>query len=117
MTAETWILVLWSIGLIGALPPTLVILKEARLVLGTLADIRLLADRTAEAARGIAKHVEPVPDLSAALGSPEPLYEALNRVSTASSGLAEAVDEKLGRSGVERLGNWIVQWITGRRTS
>lgn len=115
MTAEAWVLVVWWIGLIGALPPTLVILKEARLVLAALANIRILADRTAQAARGIAAHVEPVPRLTGVLGNVEPLTVASDRLSAASVSLAKAVNTTLGPSTLERLGGWIVKWVAGRR--
>jgi hypothetical protein len=115
MTTETWVLIVWSIGLIGALPPTLVILKEVRLILGTLSDIRVLAERTAAAAQGVARHVEPIPGLAATLGEPEAMMRASHRVSAASSALADAVGDTLGPSGLERLGSWLARWITGGR--
>lgn len=54
---EAAILVIWWIGLIGALVVTLIILKEVALVLKALKDIHYLAVRTETAARGIADHV------------------------------------------------------------
>jgi hypothetical protein len=114
MTAETWVLIIWAIGLLGALPPTLIIVKEVRLVLGTLTAIRVLADRTAEAARGIAQHVEPVPEMAATLDHAEPLLHASRRMRAAASALADGVDATLGPSRVERLGRWLARWVTGR---
>jgi hypothetical protein len=54
---ETAIQVVWSIGLIGALALTLVILKQVALLLRVLRDIHQLAELTREAARGIASNV------------------------------------------------------------
>lgn len=54
---EAAIQVVWWIGLLGALILTLVILKEVALVVRTLRGIHELAGRTAEAARGVARHV------------------------------------------------------------
>jgi hypothetical protein len=115
VTTETWILVVWWIGLIGAVPPTLLILKEAALVLAALSNIRFLADRTAEAARGIAAHVEVVPRLPAALGGLDALVDAAGRLSAASTSLAGAVEATLAPSRLERLGHWIRHWVAGRR--
>ena len=55
--------VVWWIGLLGALVPTLVILKEAFLVVGTLRRILFLAESTHVAAQGIAAHVAPASQL------------------------------------------------------
>lgn len=112
----TWILVVWWIGLIGALGLTVIILKEARLVLGALRDIQRLADRTATAARGIAEHVAPVPDLPSALGNQEPLLTASRRLAAAAGKFEQAVEAQLGPSAIGRLGAWVTQWLTGRRT-
>ncbi len=61
---RTAILVLWWIGLVGALIPTLVILKQASLIVGALRDILRLAELTRTAARGIAVNVQAVERLS-----------------------------------------------------
>ena len=50
---------IWWIGLVGALVPTLVILKEAFLVVGTLRRILRLAEATHVAAKGIGVHMHP----------------------------------------------------------
>jgi hypothetical protein len=61
---ETAIVVVWSIGLAGALGATLILLKESALVIQALGDILDLARRTARAADGIARHLEPASALS-----------------------------------------------------
>jgi hypothetical protein len=60
---RTAILIVWIVGIVGALPPTLVLVKQALLVVWALLDIARLAVRTRAAAEGIAKHVAIVPTL------------------------------------------------------
>ena len=60
---RTGILVVWTVGLIGALVPTVIILKRASLVLWALLDIAKLAALTRNAANGIATNVAVVPTL------------------------------------------------------
>ena len=60
---RTAILAVWTIGLLGALPATLTILKLAQLVVSALLDIRELAALTRDAARALAKNVAPLPTL------------------------------------------------------
>lgn len=55
--------IIWWIGIIGALVPTLVILKEAFLVIGTLRAILRLAEATHVAAQGVGVHVQPAAKL------------------------------------------------------
>jgi hypothetical protein len=55
---ETLILVVWWIGLIGALLATLVILKEVAVLVKALRDILQLAELTRDAARGLVRNVQ-----------------------------------------------------------
>ncbi len=80
---ETAIQVVWWIGLIGALILTLVILKEAALLLRVLRDIHQLAELTREAARGVAGNVGVAPKLA---GAPQLALELRDSV----HGLARA---------------------------
>jgi hypothetical protein len=57
------ILTIWTIGLIGALVPTAIIVKQASLVVWALVDIARLAALTRDAATGIARHVAVIPTL------------------------------------------------------
>ena len=114
---NTWVLVVWWIGLIGALIPTLIVIKEVFLILRVLSDIRRLADRTADAAHGIAAHVEPIPGLPAVFTGGDPLIQASGRVKRACEAFDDAMHAKFGASGVERLVGWIVRWFTGARAS
>jgi hypothetical protein len=89
---EVAIQVVWWIGLIGALIPTLVILKEVALVLRTLNDIYRLARITREAARGIATNVSIIPSLGA-LADP---LEQLRGTTGSLVVTAATVERKLG---------------------
>jgi sorbitol-specific phosphotransferase system component IIC len=60
---EIAIQLVWWIGLIGALIPTLIILKEVALVLRTLGEIHRLACLTRDAAHGVASNVSVIPSL------------------------------------------------------
>src|ERR671939_1026374 len=84
--------IVWWIGLLGALVATLAVLKEVALVLRALRDIRELAQRTREAAEGIARNVEPISGLDAVAG---PAGE-LDRHTQALARTAAAIEQKLG---------------------
>ena len=89
---EIAIQVIWWIGLIGALVPILIILKEVALVLRTLNDIYQLASITRDAARGVARNVSVIPSLGA-------LQEPVSTLSQASGALAvsaTSIERKLG---------------------
>ena len=63
---ETAIIVIWSLGLVGALLLTLVILKQVSAMLRTLRGIHQLSVLIRDASRGIAANLQPVPRLGAA---------------------------------------------------
>lgn len=112
---DQWILVVWWVGLLGALVPTLIILKEVALVVGVLGEIRRLAERTGAAADGIAAHLAPVPTLPVGTEPGEPLLAAAQRLKAASRALEEGMQARLGSSAVARLGQWIAGWVAARR--
>jgi hypothetical protein len=60
---ETAIQVVWWIGLIGALPATLLIVKEVALVARVLRHILELAELTREAAQQLERNVAVIPEL------------------------------------------------------
>ena len=68
---RTAIEIIWWIGLLGALPPTLIIIKEVVLMLRVLKDIHTLGVYTRDAARGIASNVAVAPQLAAAAETTE----------------------------------------------
>lgn len=83
--------IIWWIGLIGALIPTTIILKQAVLVLRVLRDILRLARHSADAARGIATNVSAISrlgDLRAGVGA---VPAGAHVVAT----LAGSIDQKL----------------------
>ena len=88
---DTAILVVWWVGLVGALLATVVILKEVAIVLRALADILRLAQITRDAARGVAANVAPASALGALAGSAEALRAAVAR----QAGAAASVGRKL----------------------
>jgi hypothetical protein len=85
----------WWIGLVGALLLTLVILKQVALVLEALDDILRLAERTREAARGVATNVRPV----SALPGLVPPVERLTRGASALAEGAVALERELASVG------------------
>jgi hypothetical protein len=89
----TAIQVVWWIGLIGALPATLVILKEVTLVLRALRDIHRLAVITRMAARGVAANLECVPRLATLPERARPLVAAHVAVRAAGASLERFRDE------------------------
>ena len=56
----TAIVITWTIGLLGALPATVVIVKESLLLIRTLRDTLRMAKLTAAASRGIGANVAAV---------------------------------------------------------
>ena len=84
--------IVWSIGLLGALVATVVVLKEVALVLRALREIHELARLTRAAAEGIARNVEPIAGLDAVAG---PAGE-LDRHTQALASAAAAIEQKLG---------------------
>jgi hypothetical protein len=86
------IALIWWIGLLCALVATLAVLKEVALVLRALQDIHDLAQRTREAAEGIARNVEPISGLGAVAG---PAGE-LDQHTQALAQTAAAIEQKLG---------------------
>lgn len=113
---ETWVLVIWGIGLAGALIPTAMVLKEVTLVVRALVDIRRLADRTAVAARGVARHLESAPNLPALIGSTDGLIQASQRLKGAGQALDVALHSTPGASAMERLVGRIVRWFAAARS-
>lgn len=72
-------MIVWTIGLVGALLLTLVILKEVELVLKALAAIYHLTRFTREAARGLAGNVTAVSALAPLGASAEALRQTAAR--------------------------------------
>jgi hypothetical protein len=86
------IIALWTIGLVGALIPTILILKLGLLVIVALRDILRLSILTAAAAHGIAANVasiESIPDLAPAA---EGLGRAARQVCTVMHSVAERLE-------------------------
>jgi hypothetical protein len=92
---ETALLAIWWIGLIGALPATIVLLKRASLVIGALRDIHRLAVLTARSARDIGGTLEAIPRLAALEEATRGLPDAARRLAAA-AGLVEGVLAGLG---------------------
>ena len=76
---RTAIEVVWWIGVLGALPATLVILKEVALLLRVLSDIHRLGVYTRDAARGIATNVAVAPQNTAAATDAMQLLDVMTR--------------------------------------
>ena len=93
---HTAILVVWSLGLLGALVPTLVIVKLAFLVVGRLREILKLATLTRTAARGIAANVVPVEALRGVGELIRPIPESLGAVTRPLRAVAERAGAAVG---------------------
>jgi hypothetical protein len=73
----TAIVVVWTVGLLGALLATLVIAKESLLLIRTLQDTLRMARVTAKAARGVEGNLAAVSSLSAVGDALRPLDAAM----------------------------------------
>ncbi len=80
---ETAIQVVWWIGLIGALAPTIVILKQVAVTVAVLRDIHGLATITRDAAQGIRANVAAGSKLAGAADPASLLVEASVNLGTA----------------------------------
>lgn len=65
MSTETVLMVVWAIGLLGALPLTVIAVIELSHVLVHSHDLEILADTTLRAAQGISHNLESLPRLIA----------------------------------------------------
>ena len=83
---------MWWIGLLGALVPTLVILKQSFLVIGALQDILRLARLTGHAARGIAANTSAVSSLEGVGELLQPVDASLGEVAAALGRVATRLD-------------------------
>ena len=83
--------VIWWVGLVGALIPTVVILKEVALIVRELRHILQLAQLTHRAAEGVAAHVQVVPRMGALAEPAGELSEALLRLKKTVGRLEAAV--------------------------
>ena len=92
---RTAIEIVWWIGLLGALVPTAVIVKEALLVIGTLRRIRQLAEHTRVAAQGIVVHLQPVPRLQGAGDIVKELDDVIGEAAGALSGVAQRLEREV----------------------
>ncbi len=86
---RTAIVAVWLIGLLGALPPTLVILKESFLVIRTLRQILQLARMTAVAAHGVANNTIAVSALEGVGATLQPVDASLGEIASRLERLAK----------------------------
>jgi uncharacterized membrane protein YcjF (UPF0283 family) len=89
---QTSIFVVWSIGLVGALVATLVILKEVALVLRELKAIHRLAEFTREAAQGLATNASAASRLAASEEPARRLREGAGALASASASVERKLD-------------------------
>jgi hypothetical protein len=80
---DTAIQIVWWIGLIGALPATLIIVKEVALLVRVLRHIVELAELTRDAARQIERNVAAIPDLDGLAQPVTELRRAVEEIGTA----------------------------------
>jgi hypothetical protein len=96
---RTAIEVVWWLGLLGALVPTLVILKLAFLVVGRLREILRLAALTRDAAAGVAVHVAAVDELRGVGALVKPVDDALGAVVAPLAALGDGLGRLAGTEG------------------
>jgi hypothetical protein len=89
---ETAILIVWWIGLIGALIATLVIVKEVFLVINALQDILKLAELTRHAARGLVHNLQSVEQLAGVEPAARSLHQAMDHLATHAAAVAQKLD-------------------------
>lgn len=92
---RTAIEVVWWIGLIGALPATAVILKQALLVIDALRRIHQLADQTHTAAQGVVVHTLPVSQLEGTGDIVRQLDDLVGKVAKGLLGVAGRLEREV----------------------
>ncbi len=90
---------LWSIGLIGVLPATLIILKEVALVLKELKGIHQLAEFTREAAQGLATNASAASQLATSEEPARRLREGAGALAAASASVEQKLDSLAAAGG------------------
>jgi hypothetical protein len=93
----TTIEIIWWIGLIGALPATLLILKEVALLLRELQQILKLAEFTRDAARQIARNTAVIPQLHGVVVPAANVTEALTDIGAAVAAIEQKITGLAGR--------------------
>jgi hypothetical protein len=94
---EIAIQIIWWIGLIGALPATLLILKEVALVLRVLRHILELAELTRDAARQIERNTAVIPELDGLAQPVADLRETVAEIGTAVASIKQKLGAVTGR--------------------
>jgi hypothetical protein len=94
---ETAIQIVWWIGLIGALPATLLILKEVALVIRVLRHILELAELTRDAARQIEHNTAVIPELEGLAQPVTRLRENVAEIGTAVASIKQILGAVPGR--------------------
>jgi hypothetical protein len=94
---ETAIQIVWWIGLIGALPATLIILKEVALLVRVLRHILELAELTRDAARQIERNVAVIPDLDGLAQPVTELRRAVEEIGTAVASIKGKLSSVAGK--------------------
>ncbi len=98
---ETAIQVVWWIGLIGALPATIVLLKQVSLVLRALKAIHQLAVFTREAAQGLATNASAASQLAASEEPARRLREGAGDLASAAASVEQKLDSLAARGNRE----------------
>jgi hypothetical protein len=94
---DTAIQIVWWIGLIGALPATLIILKEVALLVRVLRHILELAELTRDAARQIERNVAVIPDLDGLAQPVTELRRAVEEIGTAVASIKGKLSSVAGK--------------------
>ena len=89
---HTAIVTVWAIGLVGALVPTVVILKLGLLVIAALRDILRLSTLTGDAAAGLAQNVSTIPQLPDLTGAGAELRRLAEGAGTALGSIARQIE-------------------------
>ncbi|GIV97354.1 MAG: hypothetical protein KatS3mg057_2011 [Herpetosiphonaceae bacterium] len=84
--------VMWSIGLIGALFATAIILKEVALVLRELKGIQRLAEAIREAAAGVEANLSAIAKLAQLEEPVRGFYESTRSLSAATTSVGQKLD-------------------------
>lgn len=82
----------WSIGLIGALVATLIILKEVALVLQSIRSIHRLAEYTREASQGVERNLANVSKLDGLANPARGMAQASGNLVSATASVEQKLD-------------------------
>lgn len=98
---QSALVITWTIGLLGALALTVIVLKNVLNLVHILKGIVMLAQRICDAARGLSRHLDDAPRLRALAGPSRAFSATADSIAAPANAIAErlrAVERQRGEA-------------------